>query len=108
MRAGLATPCQIEFTRQRAPIPALGGIARVYVAPNISITGEVTGFTIPDSIDGRYQAHYVDIDLYGTLNFTNNIGVKGGYRSLDLGYHIKDDTGAFALKGIYFGAVLRY
>ena len=46
--------------------------------------------------------------FYGTLNFTNNIGVKGGYRTLDLGYHINDDTGSFVLKGIYFGAVLRY
>jgi hypothetical protein len=34
--------------------------------------------------------------------------VKGGYRTLDLGYHINDDTGSFVLKGIYFGAVLRY
>jgi hypothetical protein len=108
VRAQLATPLQVEFTRQRAPIPAIGGIARVYVVPNISITGELTGFTIPDSVQGRYHAHYVDLDLYGTINFTDNIGVKGGYRSLDLGYAIKDDTGSFVLKGIYFGAVLRY
>ena len=106
--ARLATPLQQEFTRQRAPIPALGGIGRVYVVPNISVTGELTYFTIPDSVGGRYQAHYTDFDLYGTVNFTNNIGVKGGYRSLDLGYHIKDDLGSFTLKGIYFGAVLRY
>jgi hypothetical protein len=108
VRAQLSTPLLVEFTRQRAPIPALGGIARVYVVPNISVTGEVTGFTIPDSVGGRYQAHYVDVDVYGTVNFTDNIGVKGGYRSLDLGYHIKDDSGSFVLKGIYFGAVLRY
>jgi hypothetical protein len=50
----------------------------------------------------------VDIDVYGTLNFTNNIGVKGGYRSTDVGYLIKTDRGAFVLRGIYFGAVLRY
>jgi hypothetical protein len=108
VRAQLATPLQVEFARERAPIPALGGIGRVYVVPNISITGELTYFMIPDSVGGRYQAHYTDLDLYGTVNFTNNIGVKGGYRSLDLGYAIKDDTGSFTLKGIYFGAVLRY
>ena len=73
--------------------------------PNISITGEVSGFKIPDSIDSRYNAHYVDVDIYGTLNFTNNVGVKGGYRSRDVGYLIKSDSGAFTLKGIYFGAV---
>jgi hypothetical protein len=108
VRAELATPFQIEFARQRAPIPALGAIARVYVAPNIAITGEITGLTVPESVSADYNAHYFDLDIYGTLNFTNNVGVKGGYRTLDLGYHINDDTGSFVLKGIYFGAVLRY
>jgi hypothetical protein len=76
--------------------------------PNISVTGEFTGFTIPDTIDNRYNAHYFDFDLYGTVNFTNNIGVQGGYRTLDLGYLIKSDSGSLNLKGIYFGVVARY
>ena len=97
-----------EFAHARAPIPALGGIARVYVVPAVSITGEVTGFRLPDSIDNRYGAHYVDVDIYGTVNFTNNFGVQGGYRSLDMGYLIKQDTGSFVLKGPYFGIVARY
>jgi hypothetical protein len=104
----LNSPFAEEFARARAPIPAIGGIGRVYVVPNISITGEVTGFKIPDSIDSRYNAHYVDVDVYGTVNFTDRIGVKGGYRSLDLGYLIKDDSGSFVLRGLYFGAVVRY
>ena len=104
----LASPLATEFAHARGPIPAIGGIARVYVVPNISITGELSGFKIPDSIDNRYNAHYIDFDLYGTVNFTNNIGVKGGYRSRDVGYLIKSDSGAFTLNGIYFGAVLRY
>ena len=60
------------------------------------------------TIDDRYNAHYVDFDLYGTVNFTNNVGVKGGYRSRDVGYLIKTDSGSLTLKGIYFGAVVRY
>ncbi|MEO5740415.1 MAG: hypothetical protein ABIS29_07455, partial [Vicinamibacterales bacterium] len=44
-----------EFSRAQAPIPTLGGIARVYVVPNISITGELVGLKIPESIDERYQ-----------------------------------------------------
>jgi len=104
----LNSPVATELDRVRAPIPAIGGIARVYVVPNISITGEVTGFTIPESVGGRYRAHYVDVDLYGTINFIDQVGVKAGYRLLDFGYAIKDDTGVFVLKGIYFGAVLRY
>ena len=108
VQVDLAAPGITEFARARAPIPALGGIGRVYVVPNISITGEVTGFKLPDSIDSRYGGHYVDVDIYGTMNFTNNIGVKGGYRSLDMGYLVKQDTGSFTLRGVYFAAVLRY
>ena len=97
-----------EFIHAQAPIPAIGGIVRVYVVPNISITGELSGVKIPDSISKEYKAHYVDLDIYGTLNFTNNIGVQVGYRSLDVGYHVETDTGSFVLKGIYFGVVARY
>jgi hypothetical protein len=108
VKVQLASPLLVEFAQARAPIPAIGGIGRVYVVPNISITGEVTGFKLPDSIDSRYAAHYVDVDIYGTVNFTNNIGVQGGYKSLDMGYLVKQDTGSFVLKGVYFGVVARY
>jgi hypothetical protein len=108
VQVSLASPIASEFARARGPIPAIGGIGRYYVAPNISLTGEFSAFKIPDSIDERYNAHYVDIDIYGTVNVTNNFGVKGGYRSRDVGYLIKSDSGSFTLNGIYFGAVVRY
>jgi hypothetical protein len=95
-----------EFTRRRFPAPALGGIGRVYVVPNVSITGEVTGFKVPD-ID-RHTGHYVDVDIYGTANFTRNVGAQVGFRSVDLGYEIESDLGSLTLKGIYFGIVARY
>jgi hypothetical protein len=108
VQVSLSSPIATEFAHARGPIPALGAIGRVYLVPNISVTGEFSAFKIPDSIDDRYNAHYVDLDIYGTVNFTNNIGVKGGFRSRDVGYLIKSDSGAFTLKGIYFGAVVRY
>jgi hypothetical protein len=108
VQVSLASPLAAEFAHARGPIPAIGGVARYYVVPNISITGEFSAFKIPDSIDSRYNAHYIDLDLYGTLNFTNNIGVKGGYRARDVGYLINSDSGSLTLKGIYFGAVVRY
>jgi len=106
--ATLKSPVVDEFIHAQAPIPAIGGIGRVYVVPNISITGELTGVKIPDSISKEYKAHYVDFDIYGTLNFTNNIGLQGGYRSIDVGYHVDSDTGSFVLRGIHFGVVARY
>ena len=108
VQVSLASPLASEFAHARGPIPAIGGVARYYVVPNISVTGEFSAFKIPDSIDSRYNAHYIDLDLYGTLNFTNNIGVKGGYRARDVGYLINADSGSLTLKGIYFGAVVRY
>jgi hypothetical protein len=108
VKASLETPVVNQFIHAKAPIPAIGGIGRFYVVPNISITGEVTGVKIPDSISKEYKAHYADVDIYGTLNFTNNIGVQGGFRSIDVGYHVDSDTGSFVLKGIYFGVVARY
>ena len=34
--------------------------------------------------------------------------VKAGYRSRDVGYLFKTDSGAFVMRGLYFGGVLRY
>ncbi len=107
----LKSPVDTQFTQAKAPIPAIGGIARYYVVPNISITGELTGFSLgwlPKSLIKDNSGHYVDFDLYGTLNFTNNIGVRLGYRSLDVGYVVSTDTGSLTLKGLYFGVVARY
>jgi hypothetical protein len=97
-----------EFAHAQAPIPALGGIGRFYVVPNISITAELTGVKLPDNLIKNTQAHYFDFDIYGTVNFTNNVGVQAGYRSLDVGYLLSNDRGAFTLKGPYLGIVARY
>jgi hypothetical protein len=93
------------------PIPALGGIFRVYVVPNISITGEVAGVAVPKELELDGNGHYVDYDFYGTLNLTNNLGVQVGYRSLDFGIEVKGTKGGdlnMLLKGLYFGAVARF
>jgi hypothetical protein len=97
-----------EFARAQAPIPAVGGIGRVYVVPNVSITGEFTFFRLPESIDEDYRARYYDFDLYGTVNFTNNFGFQAGYRSLTVFYKVDTDTGDMKMKGLYFGAVARF
>jgi hypothetical protein len=102
------SPVVTEFARARAPIPALGGIGRFYVVPNISITGELTGFKLPKNLVKNTSAHFVDFDLYGTVNFTNHVGAQIGYRSLDVEYVSNTDLGTFKEKGIYFGVVGRY
>jgi len=106
--ATLTSPIVTEFTQAKAPIPALGGVVRFYPVPNISITGEVTGFKLPEKLIRDTTGHYVDVNIYGTLNFTNYVGVQLGYRSIDVGYGIRTDTGSFVLRGLFFGIVARY
>jgi hypothetical protein len=108
VQATLTNVISNEFAHARAPIPAIGVIGRVYVAPNISITGEFTGFKLPEGIDENYRARYYDFDLYGTVNFTDNAGAQLGYRSFDVFYRVDEDEGALVLKGLYFGGVLRF
>ena len=108
VQAQLATAVITEFAHARGPIPAIGGIARFYPAPNISVTGEYTRLPYKEDITEDIKARYADFGLYGTLNFTNNIGAQIGYRSFDVGYKFDQDTGAFTVKGPYFGIVARY
>ncbi len=106
VEARLTNAFDLEFIRARAPIPAVGLIGRGYVAPNIAITGEFTFFKLPE-IQGN-SGRYFDIDLYGTVNFTDNVGVQGGYRSFDVIYKVEDDNGDLQVKGLYFGGVVRF
>jgi hypothetical protein len=109
IRADLTTasPAIHEFTQAQFPLGALGGVARVYVVPSVSITGEMTGFKV-GQLGDVHDGHWTDLDIYGTANFTRNLGAQIGFRSTDLGYSIKLDTGSLTLKGIYFGVVARY
>ena len=104
----LASPVVTEFAHVKAPVPRIGGIARVYVVPNISITTEITGLSISKDWNLDFSGKYMDVDIYGTLNFTNNVGAKFGYRSIDVDLLIDSDSGNFDMKGVYFGIVARY
>ena len=106
--AEIASPLAAEFAEARAPIPAIGLIGRGYLLRNVAITGEFTAFKIPDREDWDFGGRYYDFDLYGTVNFTNNFGVQGGYRRLTLGYQVENDFGDFKMKGLYVLGVARF
>lgn len=108
VQATLSNALDTEFARARAPIPAIGAIGRVYVVPNISITGELSGFKLPDSIDEDYGGKFIDFDLYGSVNFTDNFGAQVGYRSFDVFYRVEEDEGTLKVRGMYFGGVVRF
>lgn len=107
IKASLVSPVNDEFTSAKGPIPSVGGIARVYVIPNAAITFEISGIKIP-RIDDKYEAKYIDWDLYGTYNITKNFGVTAGYRVMDVMFLADQDGGTMNLKGLYFGGLARF
>jgi len=109
VRIELATPlASPEFTSAVAPIPTIGFVGRGYVARNFAIGGEFSFFKVPDNLSDTYQGKYTDVDIYGTVNFTNNVGATVGYRSVDVFYRVDNDTGALKFKGLYFSGVVRF
>ena len=91
----------------KAPLPALGLIGRVYPVKNVSLTAEVTGFKLP-KFDEDYDGNYVDIDVYGTVNFTHHFGVQAGWRRMQTYLKIEDNKGDFRFQGVWFGGALRF
>jgi hypothetical protein len=108
VNVGLNSPIGDEFTKALAPIPTIGGVARVYPARNVALNGEVSYFKIPDSASDEYKGRYIDFDLSATFNVHPNFGVEAGYKSIDVFYQAKSDTGTLTFKGLYFGGTARF
>jgi hypothetical protein len=107
MEATLQSPINDEFARAKAPLPALGAVARVYPLRNLSLTGEISGFRLPD-IDEDYKANYADIDVYATFNVMPNLGIQAGWRRMNTFLQIEGDTGDIKFQGFWFGGALRF
>ena len=97
-----------EFVRAHAPIPAVGGIMRIYPTRFTPITAEFTAFKLPTNVSNDYRAQYVDFDIFGTVNFSRIFGVNFGYRSMDLSYLIDHDTADLKMDGVYVSGTFRY
>jgi hypothetical protein len=97
-----------EYIQAKAPLPAIGAIVRYYVMPTLSFTGELTGFGIPNTASKRYYAKYLDYDVYGTFYITDNVGVIGGYRSIDVRFKVDTDQVETRTKSPYIGGVIKF
>ena len=76
--------------------------------PNVSITGEVTFFKIPENLSDEFGGRYFDYDFYGTFNFTNNVGAQLGLRKVDVEYFRDLDRGELTFTGWYMAGVVRF
>jgi hypothetical protein len=107
MNATLRSPVNNEFSRAKAPLPAIGAVLRLYPIKNLSITAEASGLRLPD-IDPKYAAHYLDVDVYGTFNFTHHFGIQGGWRRMNTYLRVEEDRGDIKFQGFWFGGAIRY
>jgi len=105
---GLNSPIGDEFTTAVAPLPTIGGVARVYAAKNLALNGEVSYVKVPDNLSENIEGRYIDFDVYATFNPHKNVGVQAGYRSIDISYLVDLDSGALKFKGLYFGGTVRF
>jgi hypothetical protein len=103
----LTSPIGVEFASAVAPIPTIGVVGRGYVAKNLAVGGEFSFFRLPGDFED-YDGKYTDWDIYSTVNFTNNVGATVGYRSVDVFYNSKLDTGALKFSGFHFTGVVRF
>ena len=69
----------------------------------LAVTGEVSYFRLPSDLLENFTGEYVDYDISGTLNFTEQIGAQVGYRSLNLNVTSDEDVADLKLEGPYFG-----
>ena len=108
VNVGLNSPIGDEFTKAIAPLPTIGGVARVYAAKNVALNGEVSYVRVPENLSDKVKGRYLDFDVNATYNPNKNFGVQAGYRSIDISYLADLDSGALTFKGLYFGATVRY
>jgi hypothetical protein len=106
----LASAPVAAATRVRTPFPMLGGIVRIYPLSDVSLTAELTGFTLPGRVRDLtgYDGHAFDIDLYATFNFSNNFGVRSGYRSTNVYYEWELSHDDLTRRGPYVMGVVRF
>ena len=105
LKADLSSALLTQTYERNIPVPTIGGIWRGYFSPNVAVTAEFTGLKFDHSdVNGTLY----DLDIYGTGNFSRNVGVQFGYRSLKVDYTSDTDTGNLKLKGPYVGAFVRF
>jgi hypothetical protein len=107
---GLSSPQLAEAVRIRIPAPMLGGIVRVYPAKILSLTGEITGFSVPQALSDAtsFDGDWFNLDLYATVNIGRYLGIRSGYRSTKITYTWNDNSAHMEWKGPYAAAVVRF
>ena len=91
----------------KAPLPAIGIVARAYPLPDLALNFEIGGLKVPE-FDGKYEGNYSDLDVSATVNISNSLGVTAGWRRINTNLRIEQDFGKLKFQGVWFGGAIRY
>jgi hypothetical protein len=108
MTAELASPLMSEFTKVKAPLPAIGLVGRAYVLPEVAVNFEVSMFRVPEGAIPDIEANYYDWDIHGTFNLHRHVGLQVGWRRMTNFLTVEEDTGDVKFQGLWFGGAIRY
>ena len=105
----LADASQSSTAGVHIPMPGLGGTARYYVTPRVSVTGLFTGYLLPGG-DTSTHGHVMDVEGYATINVSKFVGIQGGYRWFNAVHRWDSpvNKGEFKIGGAFIGGTFRY
>jgi hypothetical protein len=103
----------VEFASANAPLPAFGVAGRAYVTRNVALNLDWTFFNLdtfhlPQTLVKDTTAIYHDVDISGTINFNDYVGMQVGWRQTNTQLGIDQDHGNLKFQGLWFGAAIRY
>ncbi len=99
-----------EIARMRRPIPAVGGVVRLYPSPVIMLGAEASLLRMPRGIGDflGYTGEHLAYDVHAVLNFIDAFGLQLGYRSRKLSLRTTEQAYDLRLEGVYAGVLLRF
>jgi hypothetical protein len=89
------------------PLVEIGAAGRFYPIRNLAINAEGSGIKLTD-LEPDSMLKTMSWDLSATYNFTNNVGVSGGWRRLNTDLKLDADSAKLDFRGFWFGGVVRY
>ena len=105
-----AASAACDLARLRRPVPAAGGVVRLYPSPVIMLGAEASLLRAPDWVGDLlgYAGEHLAYDVHAALNFIEAFGLQIGYRSRSLRLRTADHDADLKLEGVYVGALLRF
>jgi len=106
MNAGIDSIIGSAEVAATSPIVAFGLAGRFYPIRHLAINMEGTGLLA--DVDAENSLETLALDFSATYNFTNYVGVSGGWKRTSTKLQLDADRGTVIFAGLWIGGVFRY